>query len=402
MIDRLRHLHRDERGMSLLFIGLGFMAFLSVSMLAVDVGMLMTARTQAQNSADAGALAGATALLFNSFSDHSASGPAVTNAISTARSDVVMGQAPSVTPTDVTFPYDSITQSYDQVQVTVYRTQARSDPLATLFASIFGMPTANIVATATAKAQPSNGVTCALPFTVPDKWIEEQCATETCPWSPTDSFDIAAAVGNHQNAGALLANPDIYVTPDQPNATGYSPTDIGLELVLKPNAQNEVTPSFYNAWDINGVTGANAFSNNISGCNPAWLYPGNVMVPETGNMVGPTKQGVDALIAQDQNATWTTSTTICNGAVGCVTGSSFAISPRIRPVPLYNPVLYAQDQHSGKSQPTLQIVNYLGFFIESVDSGGAVTGRITPINGQFNPNGPIATTGVVRTIMLSQ
>ena len=50
--------------MSLVFVGMGLMAFLSASMLAIDVGMLMTARNQAQNSADAGALAGATALVY--------------------------------------------------------------------------------------------------------------------------------------------------------------------------------------------------------------------------------------------------------------------------------------------------------------------------------------------------
>ena len=41
------------------------MAFVAASMLAIDVGMLMTARSQAQNAADAGALAGATALAFD-------------------------------------------------------------------------------------------------------------------------------------------------------------------------------------------------------------------------------------------------------------------------------------------------------------------------------------------------
>ena len=58
-MNRLRRLAHDESGMTYVFIGLGFMAFLSASMLAIDVGMLMTARSQAQNSADAGALAGA-------------------------------------------------------------------------------------------------------------------------------------------------------------------------------------------------------------------------------------------------------------------------------------------------------------------------------------------------------
>ena len=70
--------------MSYVFVGLGFMAFLSASMLAIDVGMLMTSRNQAQNSADAGALAGATALVFDSFTDGAPTGPVVTSALAGA------------------------------------------------------------------------------------------------------------------------------------------------------------------------------------------------------------------------------------------------------------------------------------------------------------------------------
>ena len=54
-------------------------------MLAIDVGMLMTARSQAQNSADAGALAGATALVYNDWDDRTATGPAVMNALAGSR-----------------------------------------------------------------------------------------------------------------------------------------------------------------------------------------------------------------------------------------------------------------------------------------------------------------------------
>jgi Flp pilus assembly protein TadG len=398
MKTRLRHLRDDERGMSFILVGLGFTAFLAASILAIDVGMLMTARNQAQTSADAGALAGATALVFNNFTDHSPGGPAVTSAINTAQANFVMGGAPSVTSNDVTFPLDAATAAYDQVQVTVYRTQARSNPLATLIAGYFGSPTADISATATAMAAPANQLNCVLPFTIPDKWIETQCATETCPWSPTDTFDIAAPQGGHQNAGAPLAYPDQYVPPGQPGATGYNPaTDTGLQLVLKPSNQSEVTPSMYNAWDIGGVTGASAYSSNIGGCNTTMTGLGNTMSPETGNMTGPTKQGVDALIAQDPNASWDPT---CNGGMGCVKNSAFQVSPRIRAIPLYDPYVYAQDQHSGKSQPTLQIVNYLGFFIDSVDGSSAVTGYITPITGRYNPGGPVAIGGFARSIML--
>ena len=86
-----RRLRGDESGMSYVFIGLGLMALLSASMLAIDVGMLMTARNQAQNAADAGALAGAAALFYDDFDDRTPEGPAVTSAIAAAQANVVMG-----------------------------------------------------------------------------------------------------------------------------------------------------------------------------------------------------------------------------------------------------------------------------------------------------------------------
>ena len=75
MLKRLRNLCFDERGMSFVFVGIGLMTFMAATTLAVDVGMFMTARTQAQTSADAGALAGATALVFNSWADRTAPEP---------------------------------------------------------------------------------------------------------------------------------------------------------------------------------------------------------------------------------------------------------------------------------------------------------------------------------------
>jgi Flp pilus assembly protein TadG len=104
MRNRIRHLRRDERGMTMAFVALGFMAFLTATTLAIDVGMFMSARSQAQNAADAGALSGAVALAFNDFDNRNAGGPAVSAAISAAQSNVMVGEAPSVLPADVTFP----------------------------------------------------------------------------------------------------------------------------------------------------------------------------------------------------------------------------------------------------------------------------------------------------------
>src|SRR5579863_6564059 len=98
MTRALRSRMRDEHGFSMVFVGLGFMAFLGASMLAIDVGMLMTARNQAQNSADAGALAGATALVFDSWTDRSATGPAVLNALAASTDNQVIAQNVSIKP----------------------------------------------------------------------------------------------------------------------------------------------------------------------------------------------------------------------------------------------------------------------------------------------------------------
>ena len=104
MLRRRRAIIPDERGLALVFVALGFLAFLSAAMLAVDVGMFMVARTQAQNSADAGALAGAVALVFDDYTDHSATGAAVQSALGAAGLNQVMGDSVSVTPADITFP----------------------------------------------------------------------------------------------------------------------------------------------------------------------------------------------------------------------------------------------------------------------------------------------------------
>src|SRR6188474_2371898 len=81
----------DETGMSMVFVSVGFLAFFAATTLAIDVGQFMTARSQAQSSADAAALAGATAFVYDSFNDRSATGPAVQSAVNTALRNKVVG-----------------------------------------------------------------------------------------------------------------------------------------------------------------------------------------------------------------------------------------------------------------------------------------------------------------------
>lgn len=371
----LRHLRDDERGMSLVFVCVGFMAFLSATTLAIDVGMFMNSRSQAQNSADAGALAGAVALAFNSYTDRTPSGPAVQSAVQTALFNKVAGGNVSVLTSDVTFPLGP-TGVDNRVKVNVYRTGDRQNPVPTLMGQFFGVTTVNIIAEATAEASPANAATCVKPFTIPDKWTERT----TPPFnSETSEFDM------YDNKGKLLPNPDVYIPADQPGYTGYNAVrDKGMVLNLKADNTSKVAPSFYNPWVIPGNSGASDYRRDIGNCNTQVVPIGTVIQPEPGNMVGPTNDGVQDLINKDPNAYW-------DDGCKCVKGSAYSKSPRIAVIPVYDPIYYAEGKAGGRNA-SLKIANYLGFFLEEM-RGGEVKGRITPVQGVFDGGAGAAPAG---------
>jgi Flp pilus assembly protein TadG len=388
---RIEKLRRDEKGMTYVFVGLGFMAFLSASMLAIDVGMLMTARSQAQNSADSGALAGATALVYDSFTDHSAGGPAVTSALTAAHANLVMGGDVSSNPTDVEFLQNPTTGEQSRVRVTVWRSSERGNPIPTLIAQYFGVRSASIGAVATAEAAPSNAMDCVKPFTIPDKWVEKQ----TGPWDPTDTYDA------YNNKGQPLANPDIYIPAynadgtANPNYTGYSnERDKGTELVIRAGTGNNITPTFYFSLAMTNDTGGDDYRWNIGNCNTTVYHVGDLLVQEPGNMEGPTVQGITDLINRDPNAQWDSANLkVINSAFG-------SHSPRIFPIPLYDPVYYDAGKRNGRNAD-LKTANWIGFFAERV-SGNNIYGVITTITGIYDKNGPAPNAALPKTIRLVQ
>jgi hypothetical protein len=365
MRARLRHLGRDESGMSLVFVGLGFMAFVAATTLAIDVGMFMTARTQAQTAADAGALGGATAFVYNSFDDRSPGGPVVQSAINTALKNSVIGKDVSVNAADVTFPIGT-NGTYNRVRVGVFRTGERLNPVGTLVGSMFGLSSIDISAFATAEAVPANAMTCVKPFTIPDKWVEKQDAQ----WSNNSTFD------RYDNKGNLIANPDVYIPPGQPGYKGYTYADAGTIIRLRSSNGNKVAPTMYWSWKMPEAIGGSFYEENIAGCNTSQIGFGDLMQQEPGNMMGPTIAGVDVLMAKDPTAYWDT---FDNKVV-----SSQSPSPRVFPIPLYDPDYYQSGVTTGRNA-TLRVANWIGFFIEGHTSN-EVYGRITPITGVVNPN----------------
>jgi hypothetical protein len=351
-------------------VATGMLAFLSATAFAVDVGMFMVARTESQRAADAGALAGAIALGYNDPNDFSETGPAVRNAIAaaTAGDNSVVNRQVSVLPEDVTFPTPT------QVRVRVQRSGMRGNPLATFFAPIFGIDTVDIGAEATAEASSANAMTCVKPFTVPDKWIESQ----TPPWDPTDTFDVV------DNKGKPLANPDVYIPLGQTGYTGYNAhADKGALITLKAGTGNNIYPSIYFPYSMGGITGASEYEDNIGSCNTLLMGFNDLLLAEPGNMVGPTRSGMDTLIGRDPSAYWDESN---NRVV-----SSMSPSPRVVAIPLFDPVYYDTGKQNGRNAD-FKVVNYMGFFIEEMQ-GNDVKGRITPIGGILTGNGGPAPVG---------
>ena len=124
---------------------------------------------------------------------------------------------------------------------------------------------------------------------------------------------------------------------------------------------------------------------------------GGDMPPENGNMVGPTAQGMQDLIDKDPGAYWDDNKKCVMGSNTAPADTCTMSSPRIRPIPTYNPVDFAQGPQHGKNI-VLSNVNYLGFFIEPL-SGGEVRGRLMGLIGAYDSNAGPAPPGTTPKII---
>jgi len=74
-------------------------------------------------------------------------------------------------------------------------------------------------------------------------------------------------------------------------------------------------------------------------------------------------------------------------------------SPRIFPIPLYDPDFFQSGKMTGRNA-TLQMVGWIGFFVEGLN-GNQVYGRITPILGTIDPDaGPAPEGSFPRAVQL--
>jgi Flp pilus assembly protein TadG len=370
----IRRRTASERGAIMIQVGITILVMSAFAMFVVDYGVMWVSRNQAQNSADSGALAGAVALALDSFTDHSDTGPAKVAAQKFAQSNYVFGEQPDVNiTTDVRFYSDdpaafpALCSNDDCVRVDVYRNQTRGNPLPTIFGWLVGVQDQGVRATATAQAGAANASNCLKPWAVLDKWAES-----TGVWTSDSTFD------------PVTKPEDTYQAPNgsDPGTSYTLKNDLGLKIKLKVGDPSNSKETFGAGWfspiDLGG-TGGDVYRDNISGCASGTYAIGGTLSVENGNMIGPTKQGVDALTALDPDAHWDGKKV----AGSCVEppyscdAKGYSASPRIVAIPVINTQdaydqVHNGDHTQGAGNMTVKIVAILGFFVEGMDGNDVV------------------------------
>ena len=129
---------KDERGAVLVLVAGTMVVMLGFAALAVDVGYLMNARTEAQRTADAMALAAASAFIDDM---PNAESLAASRALDYAAKNPVQGVSASFVPaTDM-----QIWLADKKVQVTANFLRERGNPMPTFFAKLLGTEAMDLI-----------------------------------------------------------------------------------------------------------------------------------------------------------------------------------------------------------------------------------------------------------------
>jgi Flp pilus assembly protein TadG len=398
-----------ERGAVLIHVAVTALGLIGFSALSIDYGVFWMSRRQAQNSADAGALAGAIALAFDDADDKSPTGIAAQNAFAATQVNRVFGLSPSVIPaTDITFnPCPDGTDTC--VQVRVYRTVARNNALPTFFATVFGQTSQDVQAYAEAQVLNGNASECMRPWAVLDKWDEYDTATNGAEseydngmidpdWDPlTSSFD-------KYNPSNKSPEPDKYVPPelcppdtqDCDPGTGFrlfddngDPVDYGRQIELHTGSQDQNSSGWFLPVRLTDEdSGAADYCDAIKQCRGTQNFIGQTISTENGNMVGPTAQCTftddDSLYNRDPDAHWDPD--YYGEGRGAVVSSKYGPnqSPRIVPMPVINPDEFFASDPNGHTSVVIR--NILGFFVERQEGRGGHTvtiGRLINVPGTY-------------------
>jgi hypothetical protein len=375
-----------NRGQVLLVFLAALLCLLGLAALGVDMGYLYTVRHELQRSTDAGALAGASAMLSGDWED------AAIRVIAEARARDYASRDPVVTanlnPTaelQVGFP------SRDRVRVDATRT------VNIFFARLFLGPTRTVTAHSIAEASVvDRNVKGLAPWGIP------------YPWTDVDGDGIFDPGLDNVHTRCEAGIPD--------NVQFCN----GTRFILKPGVsksskQYTGTPSIqqesghYFALDF-GASGGSGYKDGLLYGSNYPVSPGDEVPLETGALMGPTTQAIKTLVFDpvmgDPDSKW-------NDQTGLPYSDKYPSgfhpdgspitdwmgSPRIVRIPVYDPSQGTPEM--GKS--TMTVAGFAGFWIEDIDNKGTITGRFVrevTVTGMGGPSAGPVSTPVLRNLRL--
>jgi Flp pilus assembly protein TadG len=344
---------RDERGMTIVMVALSILLLMAMAALAIDVGILYTARTSAQHAADAAALAGA-----YSFMDATASQPssAQNAAIAVAARNSVMGQAVTLTTDDV-----KVEQALHRVTVTVNR-NVGANPINTFFAGALGISQMGTAAKAVAEGATKGTETrCLKPVFLPNSIMGNPSL------SPDDQC----------SAGQYLFNQD-------GTLSAFGQSKLGTSAIIRPaSPSSALGPGQFYSLDFGNSNighGATVYKCALGQCLNTCGVSAQIkcggdapLDAKTGNMVGPTTTGINELIGSPQDR-WKGIDQYYMGDTSTLSDTSRSLAV----APVWNNCTNIGGTTIGQgTQQNVPVIGFVQIFVDSVVQTGSNKGDTT-------------------------
>jgi Putative Flp pilus-assembly TadE/G-like len=371
---------RSEQGAIFVQLGISLFVVMAFNVFVLDYGMMWIGRRQAQNAADAGALAGAVARGYDDF-DFS-NGLAHDSAQQVALANMIWQQA----GTAVATPDCPAGVTGRCVRVEVYRDGTNgSTALPTLFGPVLGFTSQKVKASATAIADNANATDCLRPIAFADQWSELHAPINNefngydevtgLPLADKDTYTAPSATQTGQTTVSVDLGERIIWNLDQPTTSTTTPITRGLAVALT-------------------LPGAGTYQSKVENCSGESVQLGQTLPVEVpaGN---PMFQAFNTLMGQDPGVTWNESQHRIDNS--CAPGCA-QVSPRLIPVALFNPDRFQLGRATNDwtqpgvgcptNSPCITVTNIVGFFVHGAFGGYGPHGHFLKFPGRISLTAP--------------
>ena len=394
-VPKRRRLNRA--GATMVVAAVMILMFLSMAALAIDYGMVKTAKAEAQRAMDGAALAGASAFIepdptFNK--DSGARARAKEIAVQHTVHRVIVDTSAAHLTVAVDLAAQKVTATY-----TV-------PPMALWFARRFGSPTMGLTAIAAAHVENTNSSTCMKPVAIPDAWNNPGQPTEDVngdhSWNYTDKAGSGHTDGvwDEGETEPWTFDPSQGDTYDSTttgwgsgyrNGYGVAPTtlknkDYGRQIFVQAFTSNNGNnndnsdgniPSYYYSWGDDGTdNSAQSLHDRIlAACEPGEVQ--HTYAASNGAKQKKVGDAWDELINRDPNAVWdNSSNTVINSNKGA---NWLTQSDRVVVVGMYNPSVYS----NCSSCNTISFNNLARIFLDKRPCGSGNGACKQPLTAHF-------------------